>query len=108
MLLAPKYIIGTEKYPEAGFNLNCDGDKYSQGYAQIVSFSKVSTEIVIFQPYKTQKILKTKVVIDAFVITTDGGYQLFVFDIRFQKDFSTAQHLKKNNVERKTPADVVG
>ena len=84
-------IIGTERYPDAGINLNYAEDKNSQGYGRIVSCFTHLTKDDILQPYISQEDFITNNVNSAGDTTDDIGYKLFLFDIRYQKNFSCAQ-----------------
>ena len=80
-------IIGTEKYPDSAFLLNYNDDDYSQGYGQIKVF-KALTKDDILQPYISE---------DDFRSSNDGdniGYNIHVFDIRYQKNYESGQSVK--------------
>ena len=97
-------IIGTEKYPDAGILLNYDDDDYSQGYHQIKEAFKASTKDDILQPYISEEDFKS-----SNAATYDVGYNLYVFDTRYQKNYTASQPIK---VELKfigfVPNDVSG
>ena len=82
-------IIGTKKYPASAVLLNYDDDDdYNQGYGQIKEASKALTKYDILQP---------KISDNDFGSSTDGnniGYNLYVFDIRYQKNFESVQRTK--------------
>ena len=81
-------VIGTELYPDSGIVLNYDDDDYSQGYGQIKEAFKALTKDDILQPYITE---------DDFRSSNEGnniGYNIYAFDIRFQKNFENAQPIK--------------
>ena len=81
-------IIGTEKYPDSAILLNYNDDEYSQGYGLIKETFKALTKDDILQPYISE--------ID-FKSSNDGvniGYNLYVFDIRYQKILVSAQPIK--------------
>ena len=74
-------IIGTEKYPDSAILLNYDDDDYSQGYGQIKEAFRALTKDNILQPYIPE---------DDFRSDNNGntiGYNIQVFDIRYQKNF---------------------
>ena len=81
-------IIGTEKYPDAGILLNHNDDGYSQGYGQFKEAFRALTKYDLPQPY----------VSDNFFISSnkddDFGYDLYVFDIPYQKNLKSAQPIK--------------
>ena len=65
-------------------------DDFSQGYSQIKEAFRVFTRDDILKPYISDK---------EFRSSNDGnniGYNLYVFDIRYQKNFESSQPL---NVE---------
>ena len=78
-------IVGTEKYPDSGKVLNYDDDDYSQGCHQTKEAFKALTKDDILQPY----------ISDDDHRSSNGGveicYNLYVFDLRYQKDFESAQ-----------------
>ena len=81
-------VIGTERYPDSGILLNYDDDDYSQGYGQIKEAFKALTKDDILQPYITE---------DDFRSSNEGnniGYNIYAFDIRYQKNFENAQPIK--------------
>ena len=85
-------IIGTEKYPDSAILLNYNDDNYSQGYGLIKEAIKALTKDDILQPYISE---------NDFISSNDGdniGYNLNVFDIRYQKIFESVQ---SNKVEFK-------
>ena len=88
-VVSAQCIIGTEKYPDAGILLNYDDDDYSQGYHQIKEAFKVLTKDDILQPYISEDNFRT-----SNVAANDIGYNLYIFDIRFQKDFTNSQPIK--------------
>ena len=81
-------IIGTEIYPDSGILLNYNDDDYSQGYGQIEEAFKALTKDNLLQPY----------ISDAdFRSNNDGdniGYNIYAFDIRYQKNFESSQPIK--------------
>ena len=81
-------IIGTEKYPDSAILLNYDDDDYNQGYGQIKEAFRALTKDDILQPYISDKDFKSS------NNNNDIGYNLYVFDIRYQKDFQNSQPIK--------------
>ena len=81
-------IIGTEKYPDSSFLLNYDNDDYNQGYGQIKQAFRALTKDDILQPYIFDHDFRSSNIIN------DIGYNLYVFDIRYQKDFENSQPIK--------------
>ena len=87
-LTSAQYIIGTEKHPDSAILLNYDDDDYSQGYTQIKE---------AFIALSKDDILKSYISDNDFRSTNDGkniGYNLCVFDIRYQKNFESAQPIE--------------
>ena len=81
-------IIGTEKYPDSGILLKCNNDDYNQGYGQIKEVFRALTKGDILQPYISDKDFRSS------NNNNDIGYNLYVFDIRYQKDFQNSQPIK--------------
>ena len=78
----------TEKYPDSTILLNYDDDDYSQGYGQITEAFRAFTKDDILQPYISD--IDSTSSNDA----NDIRYVLHVFDIRYQKNFESAQPIK--------------
>ena len=81
-------IIGTENYSDSAILLNYDDDDYSQGYGQIKEAFKALTKDNILQPYISE---------DDFRSDSKGnsiGYNIHIFDIRYQKDYQSGQSVK--------------
>ena len=97
-------IIGTEKYPDAGILLNYDDDDYSQGYHQIKEAFRALTKDDILQPYISEADFRR-----SNVAANDIGYNLYVFDIRYQKNFTNSQPIKVEfKFEGVVPNDING
>ena len=88
-VVSAQCIIGTEKYPDAGILLNFDDDDYSQGYHQIKEAFKALTKDEILQPNISDDNFRT-----SNAAANDIGYNLYVFDIRYQKNFTNSQPIK--------------
>ena len=88
-VISAQCVIGTEKYPDAGILLNYDEDDYSQGYHQIKEAFKVLTKDDVLQPYISQEDFRS-----SNAAANDVGYNLYVFDIRYQKDYTASQPIK--------------
>ena len=88
-VVSAQCIIGTEKYPDASILLNYDDDDYSQGYHQIKEAFRALTKYDILQPYISDDNFRT-----SNSAANDVGYNLYVFDIRYQKDFTNSQPIK--------------
>ena len=97
-VISAQVVIGTERYPDSGILLNYDDDDYSQGYGQINEAFKSLTKDDILKPYISE---------DDFRSSNEGnniGYNIYAFDIRYQKNFENAQPVK---VEFKFSENVV-
>ena len=87
-VISAQVVIGTERYPDSGILLHYDDDDYAQGYGQIKEAFKSLTKDDILQPYKSE---------DDFRSSNEGdniGYNIYAFDIRYQKNFENAQPVK--------------
>ena len=81
-------IIGTERYPDSAILLNYEDDDYSQGYGQIRQAFKALSKDDILQPYISEHDFRS---------SNDGnniGYNIYAFDIRYQKNFGSSQPIK--------------
>ena len=85
-------VIGTEKYPDAGISLNYDDDDYSQGYHQIKEAFRALTKADILQPYISEENFRS-----SNAPANGVGYNLYVFDIRYQKNYTAFQPIKVEN-----------
>ena len=96
-------IIGTEKYRDSAIFSNYDDDDHSQGYGQIKEAFKALTKDNILQPYISE---------DDFRSDNNGtciGYNIHVFDIRYQKDYQSGQSVKMEiKLDKIVPAGVYG
>ena len=88
-VVSAQCIIGTEKYPDAAILLNYDDDDYSQGYHQIEEVFRALTKDDILQPFISDDNFRT-----SNAAANDVGYNLYVFDIRYQKNFESVQPIK--------------
>ena len=87
--ISAQCIIGTERNPDSGLLLNFDDDDYSQGYAQINEAFKALTKDDIIQPYISDQDFRS-----SNVRGYDVGYNLYVFEIRYQKNFIASEPIK--------------
>ena len=81
-------VISTEKHPDSAIFLNYDDDDYNQGYGLIKEAFKALTKDDILEPYISD---------NDFRSSNDGniiGYNLYVFDRRYQKNFESVQPMK--------------
>ena len=88
-VVSAQCVIGTEKYPDAGILLNYTNDDYSQSYHQIKEAFKALTKDDILQPYISEEDFRT-----SKVRAADVGYNLYLFDIRYQKNYTASQSIK--------------
>ena len=87
-VISAQVVIGTERYTDSGILLNYDDDDYSQGYGQIKEAFKALTKDDILKPYISE---------DDFRSSNEGnnlGYNIYAFDIRYQKNFENSQPVK--------------
>ena len=88
LVTSAQCIIGTEKYPDTSILLNYNDEDYSQAYGQVKEAFKALTKDNLLQPY----------ISDAdFRSSNNGdniGYNIYVFDIRYQKNFESSQPIK--------------
>ena len=81
-------IIGTEKNPDSAILINYNEDDYSQGYGLSKQAFKDLTKDNILQPYISESDFRS---------SNDGdniGYNIYAFDIRYQKNFESSQPIK--------------
>ena len=88
LVTSAQCIIGTEKYPDSGILLNYNDDDYSQGYGQIKEAFKALTKDNILQPYISEHDFRSSNDVN------DVGYNIYAFDIRYQKNFESSQPIK--------------
>ena len=87
-VISAQVVIGTERYPDSAILLNYEDDDYSQGYGLIKEAFKALTKDDILQPYISDHDFKS------FNDDNDIGYNIYAFDIRYQKNFENAQSVK--------------
>ena len=96
-------IIGNERYPDSAILLNHDDDNYWQEYGQIQASFKALTKDDILQSYINE---------DEDRSPNEGnkfGYNIHVFDIRYQKNFENAQSVKVEfKFSENIPAGIYG
>ena len=102
-VISAQVIIGTERYPDSGVLLNYDVDDYSQRYGQIKYAFRAFTKDNILQPYISDHDFRS---------SNDGndiGYNIYAFDIRYQKNFENSQSVKVEfNFSENIPAGIYG
>ena len=96
-------IIGTEKYPYSSILFTYDDDDYSLGYGEIKEAFRALTKDDFLDPYITGHDVRSS------NEGNDIGYNLYVFDIRYQKKLESAQPIKvKFNFLAIVPAGIYG
>ena len=88
-VVSAQCIIGTEKYPDTEMLINYDNDDYIQGYHHIKQAFKALTKDDILQPYISDDDFTS-----SNAAANDVGYNLYVFDIRYQKNYTASQSIK--------------
>ena len=81
-------VISTENYPNAGILLNYNDDDYIQGYREIQQAFKALTKDDILQPYISDHDFRSSNNVN------NVGYNLYIFDVRYQKNLEAAQSIK--------------
>ena len=90
LVTSAQCIFGTEKHPDAGISLNYDDYEDSQCYGQIrKKFSRASTKGGILKPFITDDDFRST---NVSVVTI--GYNLYIFDIRYQQNFTASELIK--------------
>ena len=101
-VISAQVVIGTERYPDTAILLNYDDDDYSQGYGQIKEAFRALTEYDILQPFISED----------FRSSNEGnniGYNIYAFDIRYQKNFESGQPVKVEfKFSENIPAGIYG
>ena len=87
-VISAQVVIGTERYPDSAILLNYDDDNYSQGYGQLKEAFSALTKDDILLPYITETDFRSS------NNNNDVGYNIYAFDIRYQKNFENAQPVK--------------
>ena len=87
-VISAQVVIGTERYPDSGILLNYDDDNYSQAYGLIKETFRVLTKDDILRPYISENDFRSS------NNNNDVGYNIYAFDIRYQKNFENAQPIK--------------
>ena len=88
-VVSAQCVIGTEKNPDAGISLNYDDDDCAQGYHQIKQAFRALKKDDILQTYISEEDFRT-----SNVAANDVGYNLYFFDIRYQKNYTASQPIK--------------
>ena len=83
-------IMGTKKYPDSSILLKYnDDDDYSQVYGQIEEAFRAVTKDDILQAYMSNTDVRS-----SNVRVDDVGSRLYVFDKRYQQNFTASQPVK--------------
>ena len=102
-VVSAQSIIGTKKNPDSANLLFFNDDDYSQGYRQIKEAFGALTKDDVLEPYISDH---------DFISSNDGNiiaYILYVFDIRYQKSFESAQSKKVEfKIDGAIPAGTYG
>ena len=102
-VISAQVIIGTERYPDNSILLNYEDNDYCQGYGQIKEAFKALTKDDILQPVISDHDFRS---------SNDGndiGYNIYAFDIRYQKNFENAQPVKVEfKFSENIPAGIFG
>ena len=97
-------VIWTERYPDTGILLKYDDDDYSQCYSQSKEVFRALTIDVILKPYISDDDFRC-----SNVGADDVGYNLFVFDIRYQQSFTASHPIKVEwSFDGVVPNDIKG
>ena len=88
-VVSAQCVVGKDRYLDAVILINYDDDDYSQGYRQIKEAFKALTKDDILQPYTSEEDFRT-----SNVRAADVCYNLYVFDIRYQKNYTASQPIK--------------
>ena len=103
LVTSAQCIIGTERYPDSGILLNYNDDTSSQGYGLIKEAFKALTKDNLLQQYISEH---------EFRSSNDGnnfGYNIYAFDIRYQKNFESSQPIKvEYKFDGVVPAGIYG
>ena len=97
------YVIGTKKYPVSVILINYDDGDFSQGYGVIKEAFKALTKDDNLQHFISDTDSRSANSVN------DIGHILYVFDIRYQKHFESAQPIKvKFKFDGVIPAGIYG
>ena len=89
-VVSAQCVFGTGKYPDnSSFLKFDDDDDYSQAYYQIEEAFRALKKVDILQPFKSYDNFKS-----SNVMADDIGYDLDVFDIKYQQNFTASQPIE--------------
>ena len=105
LLLLPNVLLGRKKNPDAGILLNYDDENdYSWGYTPIKEAFRALAKDDIVQPHRSYYNFRS-----SNVSTDDVGYNLYVFDRRYQQKITSSQPIKvKYKFDGVVPNDING
>ena len=102
-VISVQVVIGTKRHPDTAIILSYDDDDCSQGYGQIKEAFRALAKDDILQPYICE---------DDFRSSNESnniGYNIYAFDIRYQKNFENAQPVKVEfKFSENNPAGIYG
>ena len=102
-VISAQVVIGTERHPDSAILLNYEVDDYGQGYDQIKEAFKALTKDNNLQPYISDHDFKSS------NVGNDIGYNIYAFDIRYQKNFENSQPIKiEFKFSENIPAGIYG
>ena len=103
LVTSAQCIIGTEKYPDSRILLNYNDNDDSQGYGQNKEAFKALTKDNILQAYISEQDFRSS------NDDNDIGYNIYAFDIRYQKNFESSQPIKvEYKIDGVVPAGIYG
>ena len=95
-------IIGTENHLVAGIFINCEDDDFSRGYGQSNEAFRALTKDDILQAHISHHDFRS-----SNVRADDVGYNFYVFDIRYQQNFTASQPIRVElNFDGVVPYDI--
>ena len=97
-------FIETENYPDASMLLKYGDDDNSKGYGQTKEVVRALTKDDSLQPYISDNAFRP-----SNIRFDDIGYNLYVFDIRYQQNFTASQPIKVEfKIDGVVPYDING
>ena len=102
-VISAQVVIGTKRYLDSAILINHDDDDYSQGYGQIKEAFRALTKDDILQAYTSKDDFRS------FNENKIIGYNIYAFDIRYQKNIENAQPVKVEfKFSENIPAGIYG
>ena len=87
-VISAQVVISTARYADSSILLNYEDDDYSHGYGQKKEAFKALTKDDILQSYITEDDFRLSNEVNSI------GYNIYAFDIRYQKKIENAQPVK--------------